>query len=29
MHESVDRPEEKELVDMDNESGLRIPMSVG
>lgn len=28
-HAGVDHPEEKVLVDLDNQSGLRIPMSMG
>ena len=28
-HEAVDHPEEKQLVDFDNQVGLRIPMSMG
>ena len=27
-HEAVDHPEEKQLVDFDNQVGLRIPMSM-
>lgn len=28
-HSAVDHPEEKVLVDLENQSGLRIPMSMG
>ena len=28
-HAGVDHPEEKVLVDLDNQAGLRIPMSMG
>ena len=28
-HPAVDHPEEQQLVDLDNQSGLMIPMSVG
>lgn len=28
-HAGVDHPEQKVLVDLDNQSGLRIPMSMG
>ena len=28
-HPGVDHPEEKELVDLENQAGLRIPMSMG
>lgn len=28
-HPGVDHPEEKLLVDLDNQAGLRIPMSMG
>ena len=28
-HPAVDHPEEKELVDLENQAGLRIPMSMG
>ena len=28
-HDAVDHPEEKVLVDLENQAGLRIPMSMG
>lgn len=28
-HPIIDKPEEKEMVDLDNETGIRIPMSMG
>ena len=28
-HAGVDHPEEKVLIDLENQSGLRIPMSMG
>jgi hypothetical protein len=28
-HSAVDHPEEKILIDLENQSGLRIPMSMG
>lgn len=28
-HSAVDHPEEKVLVDLENQAGLRIPMSMG
>lgn len=28
-HSVIDKPEEKQLVDYNNEAGIRVPMSVG